>query len=137
MDVFEQTFEFVMKSHMDCVQLRILTPYPGTRLYTRLAHEGRLFDSDWWLKGYPPDTLLYQPKGMTTDELINGFAWLNRQAYSFGAMAKRFFGMSPWKRTLFGCQVYAGLNLSTRKRYFKALKNTQPFTGAFNAPGKY
>ena len=136
-DVFEQTFEFVMKSHMDCVQLRILTPYPGTRLYTRLAHEGRLFDSDWWLKGYSPDTLLYQPKGMTTDELINGFAWLNRQAYSFGAITKRFFGMSPWKRTLFGCQVYAGLNLSTRKRYFKALNNPQPFTGAFNATGKY
>jgi len=135
-DVFEQTFEFVMKSRMDCVQLRILTPYPGTRLYKRLLSEGRLFDSDWWLKGYPPDTLLYQPKGMTADELINGFARLNRQAYSFGAMAKRFFGMSPWKRTLFGCQVYAGLNLSTRSRYFKGLNNPQPFAGNFNARAK-
>jgi hypothetical protein len=74
---------------------------------------------------------------MTTDELINGFAWLNRQAYSFSSITKRFFGMSPWKRTLFGCQVYAGLNFSTRKRYFNALKNTQPFTGAFNATGKH
>ncbi len=129
-DVFEQTFEFIMGSRMDCVQLRILTPYPGTRLYKRLLSEGRLFDTDWWLKGYPPDTLLYQPKGMTADELINGFARLNRQAYSFGAMTKRFFGMSPWKRTLFGCQLYAGLNLSTRKRYFKALNNPQPFAGA-------
>jgi radical SAM superfamily enzyme YgiQ (UPF0313 family) len=126
-DVFEQTLEFVMKSCMDCVQLRILTPYPGTRLYTRLLREGRLFDTDWWLKGYPPDTLLYQPMGMTANELVNGFARLNRQAYSIGAITKRFFGMSPWKRTLFGCQVYAGLNLSTRKRYFKALNNNQPF----------
>lgn len=129
-DVFEQTLEFVMKSRMDCVQLRILTPYPGTRLYTRLLQEGRLFDRDWWLKGYPPDTLLYQPTGMTADELVNGFARLNRQAYSIGAITKRFFGMSPWKRTLFGCQVYAGLNLSTRKRYFKALNNPQPFAAA-------
>ena len=128
-DVFEQTFEFIMGSHMDCAQLRILTPYPGTRLYTRLLSEARLLVSDWWLKGYPPDTLLYQPMGMTADELIDGFARLNRQAYSFGAMTKRFFGMSPWKRTLFGCQVYAGLNLSTRKRYFKSLNNPQPFAG--------
>jgi radical SAM superfamily enzyme YgiQ (UPF0313 family) len=128
-DVFEQTFEFIMKSHMDCVQLRILTPYPGTRLYTRLASEGRLFVDDWWLRGYSPDTLLYQPQGMTADELINGFALLNRQAYSYGAITKRFFGMSPWKRTLFGCQVYAGLNLSTRSRYFKSLRNPQPFAG--------
>jgi len=129
-DVFEQTLDFIMRSRMDCFELRILTPYPGTRLYKRLLSEGRLFVRDWWLRGYPPDTLLFQPKGMTADELINGFAGLNRQAYSFGAITKRFFGMSPWKRTLLGCQVYAGVNLSTRKRYFKGLKNPQPFAGA-------
>jgi len=136
-DVFEQTLEFIMRSRMDCVELRILTPYPGTRLYERLLSEGRLFVRDWWLRGYPPDTLLFQPKGMTADELIDGFARLNRQAYSFGAMTKRFWGMSPWKRTLLGCQVYAGVNLSTRKRYFKGLKNLQPFAGASNKMGKW
>jgi radical SAM superfamily enzyme YgiQ (UPF0313 family) len=134
-DVFEQTLEFIMRCRMDVLQLRILTPYPGTRLYKRLLSEGRLFVSDWWLRGYPPDTLLFRPKGMTANELINGFARLNRQAYSFGAMMKRFLGMSPWKRTLLGCQVYAGVNLSTRKRYFKGLKNPQPFVGASNSIG--
>ncbi|MGA2108660.1 MAG: radical SAM protein, partial [Syntrophorhabdales bacterium] len=136
-DVFEQTLEFVMRSRMDCVELRILTPFPGTRLYERLLSEGRLFVRDWWLRGYPPDTLLFQPKGMTADELIDGFARLNRQAYSFGAMTKRFFGMSPWKRTLLGCQVYAGINLSTRKRYFKGLRNPQPFAEVCNSMGKH
>ncbi|MFO0568527.1 MAG: DUF4070 domain-containing protein [Polyangiaceae bacterium] len=28
----------------------ILTPYPGTRLYSRLASEGRLTDPRWWLQ---------------------------------------------------------------------------------------
>ena len=135
-DVFEQTLEFIMRSRMDCVELRILTPYPGTRLYERLLSEGRLFVRDWWLRGYPPDTLLFQPNGMTADELIDGFARLNRQAYSFGAMTKRFWGMSPWKRTLLGCQVYAGINLSTRKRYFVGLRNPQPFAGDSNSTGK-
>jgi radical SAM superfamily enzyme YgiQ (UPF0313 family) len=135
-DVFEQTLEFIMRSRIDSVQLRILTPYPGTRLYERLMSEGRLFVRDWWLRGYPPDTLLFQPKSMTADELIHGFARLNRQAYSFGAITKRFFGMSPWKRTLFGCHLYAGINLSTRKRYLKGLRNPQPFAGASNSIGK-
>jgi radical SAM superfamily enzyme YgiQ (UPF0313 family) len=135
-DVFEQTFEFIMRSRMDVVQLRILTPYPGTRLYKRLLSEGRLFVRDWWLRGYPPDTLLFQPRGMTADELIRGYARLNRQPYSFGAMMKRFLGMSPWKRTLLGCQAYAGVNLATRKRYLKALRNPQPFAGACNSMGK-
>jgi radical SAM superfamily enzyme YgiQ (UPF0313 family) len=136
-DVFEQTLEFVMKCHMDVVQLRILTPYPGTRLYARLLNEGRLFVRDWWLRGYPPDTLLFQPKSMTADELISGFARLNRQVYSFGAMIKRFLGMNPWKRTLLGCQAYAGINLATRKRYFKGLSNLQPFAGASNGMGTH
>jgi radical SAM superfamily enzyme YgiQ (UPF0313 family) len=135
-DVFEQTLKFIMRCRLDVVQLRILTPYPGTRLYKRLLSEGRLFVRDWWLRGYPPDTLLFQPKGMTADELMSGFARLNRQTYSFGAMIKRFFGMSPWKRTLLGCQVYAGINLSTRKRYFKGLRNPQPFAGVSNPIGK-
>jgi radical SAM superfamily enzyme YgiQ (UPF0313 family) len=132
-DVFDQTFEFIMKSHIDVVQLRMLTPYPGTRLYTRLLNEGRLFVDDWWLRGYPLDTLLYQPKGMTADELINGFVSLNRQCYSLGAMTKRFFGMSPWKRSLLGCYLYTVVNLSTRKRYFKGMMNPQPFAGVSNS----
>jgi len=45
----------------------------GTRLYKRLLSEGRLFARDWWLRGYPPDTLFFQPKGMTADELIRGY----------------------------------------------------------------
>jgi radical SAM superfamily enzyme YgiQ (UPF0313 family) len=135
-DVFEQTLAFIMRCRMDVVQLRVLTPYPGTRLYKRLLSEERLFVRDWWLRGYPPDTLLFQPKGMTADELISGYARLNRQAYSLGAIMKRFLGMSPWKRTLLGCQAYAGVNLSTRKRYFKGLRNPQPFVGASNSIGK-
>ena len=126
-DVFEQTLEFVMRCRMDVVQTRILTPYPGTRLYRRLSGEGRLFERDWWLRGYPPDTLLFRPKGMTADELTSGYARLNRETYSLGAMMKRFLGMSPWKRTLLGCQAYAGVNLATRKRYFRGLRNPQPF----------
>jgi radical SAM superfamily enzyme YgiQ (UPF0313 family) len=135
-DVFEQTLEFIMRCRMDVVQLRILTPYPGTRLYKRLLSEGRLFVNDWWLRGYPPDTLLYRPKGMTADELINGYASLNKQVYSLGAMTQRFLGMSPWKRTLLGCQLYAGVNLATRNRYFNGLRNPQPFVEVSNSIGK-
>ena len=126
-DVFDQTLEFVMGCRMDVVQMRILTPYPGTRLYKRLSGEGRLFERDWWLRGYPPDTLLFRPKGMTADELTSGYARLNKEAYSLGALMKRFLGMTPWKRTLLGCQAYAGVNLATRKRYFRGLRNPQPF----------
>ena len=128
-DVFDQTLEFSIKNRLDCIELRILAPFPGTRLYKRLLDEGRLFVPDWWLQGYPPDTLLFQPKGMTAEALIEGFIRLNRQTYSFGSIIKRFFGMSPWKRNPFGCLVYAGSNLATRKRYLRGLDIPQPFAG--------
>jgi radical SAM superfamily enzyme YgiQ (UPF0313 family) len=131
-DVFDQTLEFSIRNRLDCVEVRILGPFPGTRLYSRLLKEGRLFVPNWWLHGYPPDTLLFQPKGMTAKELIEGFIRLNRQTYSYGPIVKRFFGMSPWKRDPLGCLVYAGSNLATRKRYFKGLSIPQPFAGASN-----
>jgi radical SAM superfamily enzyme YgiQ (UPF0313 family) len=128
-DVFDQTLEFSIKNRLDCIELRILTPFPGTRLYKRLLEEGRLFAPNWWLQGYPPDTLLFQPKGMTSEDLIEGFIRLNRQTYSLGSIIKRFFGINPWKRNPFGCLVYAGSNLATRKRYLRGLDIPQPFAG--------
>jgi radical SAM superfamily enzyme YgiQ (UPF0313 family) len=129
-DIFEQTFEFILKCRLSGVLLRLLTPLPGTRLYLRLLKEGRLFDPKWWLHGHTLDTLLFRPKGMTSNELLDGFSRLNRQTYSFGAVLKRFFGMTPWKRTALGCWAYVGFNLATRKRYFKGLNIPQPFVGA-------
>jgi radical SAM superfamily enzyme YgiQ (UPF0313 family) len=124
-DIFEQSFEFITKCHIDCVQLSILTPYPGTRLYNRLLNEGRLFVPDWWLHGCLPDTLLFQPKSMSPEDLVDGFVRLNREVYSYRTIIKRFFGISPWKRNALG--LYWGLNLATRKRYFKYIVNPQPF----------
>jgi radical SAM superfamily enzyme YgiQ (UPF0313 family) len=128
-DVFDQTFDFIMKCHLDCLELRILTPFPGTRLYARQLREGRLFDPRWWLQGYPPDTLLFRPRGMRSEDLLEGFDRLNREVYSLRAIVKRFFGMTPWKRKGTGCQAYAGFNLGTRKRYLKGLDIPQPFAG--------
>jgi radical SAM superfamily enzyme YgiQ (UPF0313 family) len=126
-DVFDQTLEFSIKNRLDAIELRILTPFPGTPLYSRLLKEGRLFKPDWWLSGYPADTLLFQPKGMTSDQLVDGFVRLNRQSYSASSIFKRFFGMSPMRRGMFGGAVYAGLNWATRQRYMRGIRIPQPF----------
>jgi radical SAM superfamily enzyme YgiQ (UPF0313 family) len=129
-DVFDQTLEFALKHRLEGAELRILVPFPGTRLYSRLLRERRLFVPDWWLRGYSSDTLLFEPKGMTPRELLDGFARLNKEMYSYGAILKRFFGISPWKRRVTGCRLVAGFNLATRRRYFKSLSAEQPFAGS-------
>jgi radical SAM superfamily enzyme YgiQ (UPF0313 family) len=126
-DVFDRTLEFANASHLDVAELRILTPFPGTPLYARLRDEGRLLAPDWWLRGYPPDTLLFRPRGMTPDQLVDGFVRLNRQVYSRASILRRFLGMGPFRRGAFGSVVYVGLNVATRARYLNSIANPQPF----------
>lgn len=133
-DVFDRTIEFAVKSRLDCVQLRILCPFPGTRLYARLLAEGRLLDGQWWLHGHRPDTLLFRPRGMTVDDLLEGFGRVNRELYSLGGLARRFLGMTPWKRTMLGVKVFLGANLATRTRYLKGLDIPQPLRDEATGP---
>ncbi|MEW6456803.1 MAG: DUF4070 domain-containing protein [Acidobacteriota bacterium] len=116
-----------MRHRLDCVQLRVICPFPGTRLYNRLLEENRLFDPEWWLKGYPPGTLLFRPKGMTPEQLLNGLHRITKELYSFHGIVNRFFGISPWKRSLNNFTIFLGANFGNRKRYFKGLTTPQPF----------
>jgi radical SAM superfamily enzyme YgiQ (UPF0313 family) len=126
-DVFDQTLEFAVKNRLDMLQIRILTPFPGTRLYTRLLKEKRLLTPDWWLHEYPPGTLLFRPESMTPQELLEGYARLAKGAHSMGGIIKRYFGINPLKRKVLGNAVYLGINMGQRKRYLKSLDIPQPF----------
>ena len=50
----------------------------------------RRFHGEGFGREYPPDTLLFQPKGMTPEGLISGFARLNRKAYFLKEDLARF-----------------------------------------------
>jgi len=128
-DVFDQTLEFAMNHRIDLAQLRPLVPYPGTRVYQKLRSEGRLPVPDWWLKGIGSNNLLFRPKSMTPDEFIAGLTGLIVQFYSAGGIVKRYFGISPRKRTPFDTLLYAGSNIANHKRYF----NNMP--AVVNSPG--
>jgi len=128
-DVFEQTLEFSMKAKIDGLQLRVLTPFPGTRLYSRLMEEGRLLAPEWWRRGLTSKSLLFKPKSITVDEFLSGMEYIERNVYSYTAIIKRFFGMSVWKRKLIGARLYAGFNLATRSRYLRNLKDMRPIDG--------
>ena len=50
---------------------------------------------------------------MTVDHFLDGFARLNRQVYTAGAILRRFLGMTPWRRTALGCSIFLGFNLTS------------------------
>jgi radical SAM superfamily enzyme YgiQ (UPF0313 family) len=125
--IFDRTIEFISKNRVDAIPLGVLCPFPGTRLYKRLLKEGRLFDPEWWLRGYPPFTLLYRLQKMTPEEFFEGLNRLVKELHSTKSLFSRFFGIRPWRRPIRGFALYAGVNLAQRKRYLNDLKLAQPF----------
>ena len=123
--VFERTVEFAVANKIIMAQFVMLTPYPGTRLYSRLQAEGRLLRDQWWLA--PNQEVLaphYRPKLMEPEQLREGWKWVWKEFYNFSSIRKR---MGFWP-ALYPYLAYLPLNL--RQHFFARHKiwdeNTRP-----------
>jgi radical SAM superfamily enzyme YgiQ (UPF0313 family) len=87
-DVFPAILEFVRTSGLAEVQYTVLTPFPGTPLYTRLRREGRLLAERFWDRCTLFD-VTFVPKRMTVDELETGLRWLFTETYTRAATEAR------------------------------------------------
>jgi radical SAM superfamily enzyme YgiQ (UPF0313 family) len=86
-DVFRTTLDWLVEHRIETLTSHILTPYPGTALYKRIEAAGRILDRD--LGKYNTAHVVFQPKGMTEEELYDGYLWMYRQFYSFGNILRR------------------------------------------------
>lgn len=84
---FQATLDWIVRNRIETVTSHILTPYPGTALYERMKAEGRLLTED--LSLYNTAHVVFQPKGMTADELYRGYLWMYRQIYSLKNIIRR------------------------------------------------
>lgn len=77
--VFKQTFDFVQSSGILYPFFSILTPMPGTKLFDDYKAAGRLDHEKWHL--YDTRHVVFEPKNMTRDQLMDGYVWLYEQCY--------------------------------------------------------
>jgi radical SAM superfamily enzyme YgiQ (UPF0313 family) len=90
-EVFERTVEFGIQAKLTMALFAILTPYPGTRLYRRLAEEGRLTDERWWLRpDHDAGSPYFVPKRMTREQLREGWMRAWQRFYSWSSIFKRY-----------------------------------------------
>lgn len=85
--VFKNTLNWIVKNKIETVTSHILTPYPGTKLYSELVEENRIVDFN--LSNYNTAHVVYKPKNMTAEELYNGYLWIYKEVYSFKNIMKR------------------------------------------------
>jgi len=72
-EVFEETVSFIQENGIELPSVNILTPFPGTPLFGSFTTEGRIIHRDWSL--YDMSHAVFQPLGMSTEELQQGYAW--------------------------------------------------------------
>jgi radical SAM superfamily enzyme YgiQ (UPF0313 family) len=110
---FARTVDFVNEARIDLPRYAILTPFPGTPLFTRLQREGRILSDSWEL--YDGQHVVYQPATMTPEELARRTEWAWKKTYSLRSIAKRLVGSRTQTAVAlaanFGYRFYAN-NLS-------------------------
>jgi radical SAM superfamily enzyme YgiQ (UPF0313 family) len=105
-DVFLQTAEFAVQARIDLPRFAIVTPFPNTALYHRLAAEGRMLTKNWDL--YDGQHVVFRPSKLSVDELQQGTEAAWKHAYSFRSIARRITrSPAPWP-------VILGTNLGYR-----------------------
>ncbi len=92
-DVFDRTVEWATSVGMETATFHILTPYPGTELYRRMVADGRILHRDW--DRYTTREVVYRPRSMSADQLIDGYWRAYRNFYSWGSIARAARGKPP------------------------------------------
>ena len=86
--VFAETLDFLEASGVQNATFNILTPFPGTRLFQRLDGEGRIRTRDWSKYNGRAD-VVFQPRHMTPEVLLEGYKYALARFYSFGSIRRR------------------------------------------------
>jgi len=82
--VFDQTVAWAIEQGIETATFHILTPYPGTALYDRMAAQGRLLHSHW--DDYDTRHTVFQPAKLTPQALEEGYWRAYRNFYRWSSI---------------------------------------------------
>ena len=115
--IFPETLGFLLDSNIDVLQATILTPFPGTPLFTEMDESGRIVDKDWG--HYDFRHVVFEPKNMRREELKEGHDWVLQEFYSRKSIASRFARELSYLRPATMMRATVPLNISYRTRLSK------------------
>lgn len=82
--VFDRTVEWAIQQGIETATFHILTPYPGTALYIRMAQQKRLLHDQWDL--YDTRHVVFQPTHLSSDALEAGYWRAYREFYRWSSI---------------------------------------------------
>lgn len=97
-DVFARTVDWALAQGIETATFHILTPYPGTRLWTRMQRHGRILHRDW--NRYDTRHCVFQPARMTAAQLESGYWQAYRDFYRWGSIFRAAATKATWPARL-------------------------------------
>jgi len=122
--VFDDTLRLAERIKLDLAQFSVLTPFPGTPLFHRLEKEGRILTKDW--SKYTEADVVFEPKHMTAEELVQGGMKCYREFYSMPNILKRvitnkninlLFFFNTWKLKYLDYKIYYKMKGLKQREY--------------------
>ena len=92
--VFDRTVDWAVAQGVETATFHILTPYPGTGLYRRMAAEGRLLHFEWDL--YDTRHAVFQPARMSVEQLEAGYWQAYRNFYTWRNIVRGAWSQEAW-----------------------------------------
>lgn len=107
--VFRRTVDWAVDHAITTSTFHILTPYPGTELYSAMKSQGRITSSNW--DEYDTRHVVYETRNLKPHQLVEGYHWAYDSFYSWSNiikassnhdavkhMIKHFAYSSGWKK---------------------------------------
>lgn len=135
-DVFARTVDWAVESGITTATFHILTPYPGTALYTDMLAQRRMTTSNWDL--FDTRNVVHRPIGLSPKELKEGYDWAYESFYRWSSIFKASTAHSTIKHSLKHFFYSAGWKKFERAWDFvirvKQLSQMRPVLEAVLAP---
>lgn len=119
-DIFDATIETLDNLSIDAAEFNILTPLPGTPLFNKMKKEKRILTYDW--SKYSQTEVVFQPKNMAPEELLNGTRKVAKDFYSYRKMIKRIGKIPLFTRSPATFSNLLNINISHYMWYKRDLK---------------
>src|SRR5215472_11149092 len=93
--VFDRTVDWAIEQGIETATFHILTPYPGTALYSRMQGAGRLLHSNWDL--YDTRHTVFRHARLTAETLEAGYWRAYRRFYEWGSILRGAWSKESWR----------------------------------------
>ncbi len=111
-EVFDVAHDFLTRSKSAFFQACVMTPYPGTPVFSKLKSEGRILTDDW--TRYDASKVIIRPENLSPEELLDGYNKMKYHFYSNKSILQRSY--PNIKIGFYEALLYFSLNKGYQKK---------------------